>query len=260
MLDVDRLKERLAALDLSPNAASQKAGLGRDYVRDILRGRIKEPSALRLRRLSDVLQCSPEYLLGKEEGTWRFGDHPEPDDRDYSLKVELANSKTLLASEGSAFLSSFFNLMDSLNDAEFAELSQTTVRSLMGVEVRSRLSLTDAESRLLIGVDDEDDDDGSFERRAVLAKALGAISPQVYASAISLAAFWRHARKLSVEEVFSDEKAQYALEPLLRANGIGPNANKELRRLAIIGTVARFATVATTPNDESDEGSPPRPA
>lgn len=60
----ERIQERLTALGISANKASVDAGLGRDYVRDILRGKIKEPSADRLVRLASILKCQVLYLLG----------------------------------------------------------------------------------------------------------------------------------------------------------------------------------------------------
>lgn len=63
----DRIQSRLEATGLSANAASTFAGLGRDYVRDILRGKVKDPSADRLDRLAVTLGCSLAYLLGSEE-------------------------------------------------------------------------------------------------------------------------------------------------------------------------------------------------
>lgn len=63
----DRIQSRLEATGLSANAASTFAGLGRDYVRDILRGKVKEPSADRLDRLATVLGCSLAYLLGSSD-------------------------------------------------------------------------------------------------------------------------------------------------------------------------------------------------
>lgn len=61
----ERVQARLETLGLSANKASVEAGLGRDYVRDIIRGKVREPSADRLRRLAFVLRCSPLYLLGE---------------------------------------------------------------------------------------------------------------------------------------------------------------------------------------------------
>lgn len=79
-----RLRERMEALGLNPFSVAKKAGVGQDTVRDILRGRVKQPSADRLAKLAQVLECSIYYLLGKEEievKTQRFGRdtyEPEP--------------------------------------------------------------------------------------------------------------------------------------------------------------------------------------
>jgi len=63
---MERIEERLKATGLTANAASERAGCGRDFVRDIQRGRIKEPSAAKLKALADALECTPGYLMGWE--------------------------------------------------------------------------------------------------------------------------------------------------------------------------------------------------
>lgn len=67
MLRVDRITQRLEALNKSAAAASKDAGFGVDYVRDILRGKVKDPGSWRLRQLAAALDCSPDYLLGLTE-------------------------------------------------------------------------------------------------------------------------------------------------------------------------------------------------
>lgn len=64
MIRTDRVVERMEALGLTAHSAAKQAGLGPDFVRDIIRGRTKDPSSWRLRLLAEVLQCSAEYLLG----------------------------------------------------------------------------------------------------------------------------------------------------------------------------------------------------
>lgn len=70
----DRVQARLDALGISANKASVNAGLGRDYVRDILRGKVKDPGADRLERLAEALHCQTGYLLGSmdEPGNPKF--------------------------------------------------------------------------------------------------------------------------------------------------------------------------------------------
>lgn len=58
----DRIKERLAALELSESEASVMAGHGKDFIRDIRR-KGGSPSAENLAALANVLQCSVEWLL-----------------------------------------------------------------------------------------------------------------------------------------------------------------------------------------------------
>ena len=63
----DRITDRLQALGLTPNAASVKAGLPRDAVRDILQGKSRHPRADTLLKLARALECDLSYLLDQEE-------------------------------------------------------------------------------------------------------------------------------------------------------------------------------------------------
>ncbi|MBI1620329.1 helix-turn-helix domain-containing protein [Aquamicrobium zhengzhouense] len=58
-----RIKERLAALNLTAAEAARSANLGESFVRDILRGKTKSPSAANIAKLAAVLQTTPESLL-----------------------------------------------------------------------------------------------------------------------------------------------------------------------------------------------------
>lgn len=58
----DRVFERLEALRLKPQRASLDAGLHKDAVRDILRGKSSAPSHATLAALAAVLKCTPEWL------------------------------------------------------------------------------------------------------------------------------------------------------------------------------------------------------
>jgi transcriptional regulator with XRE-family HTH domain len=57
----------MTALNLNPYSAAKQAGLGPDYVRDILRGRVKNPSSGKLHDLAIALKCTSDYLEGKNE-------------------------------------------------------------------------------------------------------------------------------------------------------------------------------------------------
>jgi transcriptional regulator with XRE-family HTH domain len=61
----ERLRQRLNACNLSALSAAEKAGLGRDVVRDILRRKVKEPSYRSIVRLAEVLDCDPIWLGGE---------------------------------------------------------------------------------------------------------------------------------------------------------------------------------------------------
>jgi transcriptional regulator with XRE-family HTH domain len=60
----DRIQERLDALGLSAAGASVQAGLNKDAIRNILRGRSASIRSDSLRALAAVLQCSESWLVG----------------------------------------------------------------------------------------------------------------------------------------------------------------------------------------------------
>lgn len=61
---MERLQARMNELGLNPHSAAKKAGLAPGYVHDLLRGKVKEPSASRLAALATALECSPSWLMG----------------------------------------------------------------------------------------------------------------------------------------------------------------------------------------------------
>jgi transcriptional regulator with XRE-family HTH domain len=64
----ERIRARMEDLGLNPYSTAAKAGIGQDYVRDILRGRIKRPGADKLYKLAAALECTGSYLMGGSEG------------------------------------------------------------------------------------------------------------------------------------------------------------------------------------------------
>jgi transcriptional regulator with XRE-family HTH domain len=64
---IDRIKERLATLEVSARSASLRAGLGPDAIRSILNGSSKSPRADTLSALAGALRCDVNYLLGNVE-------------------------------------------------------------------------------------------------------------------------------------------------------------------------------------------------
>lgn len=63
-----KIRERLAALGISANEASNKAGLGLSYTNDLLAGRSKRPNMPRLQQLAkNALECDLDYLLGLQD-------------------------------------------------------------------------------------------------------------------------------------------------------------------------------------------------
>jgi transcriptional regulator with XRE-family HTH domain len=62
-----RIRERMRVLGLNQLSAAKKAGLGQDFVRDILRGKVLNPSGERLGKLAEALECSIYYLIGTDD-------------------------------------------------------------------------------------------------------------------------------------------------------------------------------------------------
>lgn len=75
-------------LGLNPFSAAKQAGLGRDYVRDIIRGKVKHPSPGKLRDLAVALKCSTDFLIGDSDETGAPPATFEGPNRPAKLKVE----------------------------------------------------------------------------------------------------------------------------------------------------------------------------
>lgn len=61
-----RVKRRMSDLGLNAYLCAKKAGLGETYVRDIIRGKTRRPSADNLAKLAAVLDTSTKYLMGDD--------------------------------------------------------------------------------------------------------------------------------------------------------------------------------------------------
>ena len=59
----DRIRERLAALNISARAASLKAGLNSHFLQKVLAEEDKSITTENLRKLAEALETSPEWLL-----------------------------------------------------------------------------------------------------------------------------------------------------------------------------------------------------
>ena len=64
---VERIELRIRLLNTSATEASIAAGLNPNAIGDILRGKTKSPRADSLYAIAKVLECTPDYLLGKSE-------------------------------------------------------------------------------------------------------------------------------------------------------------------------------------------------
>lgn len=64
---IDRIEQRLKSLNITSAEAARRAKLGESFVRDILRGKTKSPSAVNMAKLAEALQTTPEALMGAEK-------------------------------------------------------------------------------------------------------------------------------------------------------------------------------------------------
>lgn len=65
LYEIDR---RASPLGLTDRALSLKAGLGADFVRNIRRGKTRDPGSANLKRIADLLGCTVDQLLGTKPG------------------------------------------------------------------------------------------------------------------------------------------------------------------------------------------------
>ena len=242
MINIDRVRERLDALGLNPNAASQKAELNRDYVRDILRGRIREPSALRLTKLAQALECSPEYLLSDTEGDSASRDRPA-DDREASVAHSLSRLKSL--EKGAPSLSVIFDMLDSVSDSLMLEMAYSTFSTMINEDLAEFLLMSEAEQKVVLGERSGEGPPAAFERRAVLAKSLKLVDEKTYYAALSLGTAWRYVREKETTAPLRDPGVREFLWPLLSAAGVPKDTSSENVRLAIIAAVARLVSPAS---------------
>jgi hypothetical protein len=63
----DRVQQRLAALGAKPIPTATKAGLGRDFIADIVTGKKLSVRGSKLETLANALQTSTSFLLGQTE-------------------------------------------------------------------------------------------------------------------------------------------------------------------------------------------------
>lgn len=60
-----RVRARMDAMSLNATQTARKAGLGESFVRDILRGKTRSPSAANLEKLATALETSADNLMGR---------------------------------------------------------------------------------------------------------------------------------------------------------------------------------------------------
>jgi transcriptional regulator with XRE-family HTH domain len=61
-----RLQRRLDALETNAEAASLKAGMGRDVIRNVFEGRSYSPKGTTIAKLAKALKTTPQWLLNED--------------------------------------------------------------------------------------------------------------------------------------------------------------------------------------------------
>jgi phage repressor protein C with HTH and peptisase S24 domain len=93
-----RVKQRLAAMNLSAIAACERAGVSSSTIKNIYAGSSRAPRADTLARLAAALKTTPEWLMSGDEDGSQDETMPITGDRDLPLM------STLLAAKGGDFV------------------------------------------------------------------------------------------------------------------------------------------------------------
>ena len=250
MIDLDRVKERLSAVGLTPNAASEAAGLSRSYVRDMLRGRINNPSALRLIRLADALQTTPAYLLGSDDESWpeqlsSADDRSEKQYNDAATRLQAHIDAVRSSSDhGAPGNRLIFDLLDAVPDSVLVEMVLRFISQNIYEAMTKREILTPSEAIVLMGQQDSEED-VDFSRRMVAGRMAGLINRSLMSEALILSRLQQFFEKSPADTKLDSEGAGEILRPLLKANGLS-TLSTETARLAVMSLFARFLDLQPT--------------
>ncbi|MCQ8781670.1 LexA family protein [Mangrovibrevibacter kandeliae] len=66
-IDPDRIRSRLKETGLNMSTASQKAGLQRAWLSQVMSGKTRNPGFASMKALAEVLGCDVDYLTGEQE-------------------------------------------------------------------------------------------------------------------------------------------------------------------------------------------------
>lgn len=249
MIDVERLKTRLEATGLTANAASQKAGLGRDYVRDILRGRIQEPSALRLRRLASALDCTEAYLLGQDDSSYSLEElfQRNPDDRDVHNRSARELTKKIARKPERFQTGNLVDLLDTLGERSLIAVLFATFNKGIYDTLAANSRLKDSDVQVLLGSLEREVVDAAYERRLIMAKALGFLDEVGHVGGLVVAKLWERFRDNPEPGILDTKEARDILRPLLKVLNLDSGISVELVRLALLGSVASMIGPPDTP-------------
>lgn len=222
----------MKAMGLNPYSTARKAGLGSDYVRNIFRGKIREPSATKLQQLAKALETSPEFLL----------DWPSPPNADWPPGSPVATEDlTPSRSEQSVTL---LRLIMEGPTSLYILVAAEMFRSAMSTVIKRHLRhMDDEDERGLFGSDAHQ---APLHEMAYLAHALGAVTDPHRETVLALAHIERVVLQRRINDLGQQEELQ---EPIRRILEIGQSMGEwrdeeglRLRLGAAIATVAAMWT------------------
>lgn len=245
MINTQRVRERLKALRLTANAASEAAGLGRSYLRDVLGGRIKEPSALRLLRIADVLKCSPDYLLGKENGPWPNGLLPA-DDRNSALVDDVADQIAHAHATDTPSRRLMFDLLDAVDERTLVEMVYGYISQSAYLALLSLGTLSESQTAFLCGPQDSAEEQDVM-RRVIACRLAGLIGEDTVHKTTLLTVLHGIMLAPGGPSNFDAPAVREAVAFQLKAAGLKSEPTNELARLTILSLFAEYLQLPEPP-------------
>lgn len=117
-----RIYDARNLLNLTLEAVGQYVGVGKSTVRKWENGTIKNMRRDKIKKLSEILQVSPGYIMGWTDDPSDYGDNPLPKDTNAPTKTEedltpferevLSKLRLLSEDQQRAFLAYLITLLD----------------------------------------------------------------------------------------------------------------------------------------------------
>jgi transcriptional regulator with XRE-family HTH domain len=225
-ISIERLKSRMREMGLNQLSTAKAAHLGEDYVRDLVRGKVKQPSATRLTQLAEALHCSPGYLMGM--------DPPQ------SAVVSSPHDERI-AQDAQTFMS---NAMKEPNPRVFVYIMRSYLEfHISSIITRALPNLDKTDAAALVGSDDLA---FTLSSKAIVAHAIGILSDQSRDFAIELEN--ASSAGLAAPDELEGHKELLAAIDALAEGGAG-DTEQSLRLRLAIAVMSQAIAVTSTPFD-----------